>query len=63
METVKFTFAFFGAFTTVLWILWLILVYPYSNISLKSYWYGTFAGSISAILIVILVAAAFSWKD
>jgi hypothetical protein len=56
METVKFTFSFISTFASTLWLLWLIFVYPYSNVSLKSVWFGTAAGAISAIIAVGIVA-------
>ena len=63
METVKFTFAFISTFISTIWLLWMIFVYPYSNISLKSVWLGTFAGFVSAIILVLIVGGIVSWKD
>lgn len=63
METFKFVFSFVSTFASTLWLLWLIFVYPYSNISMKSAWLGTAAGFFSAIILVILVSAVLVWKD
>jgi hypothetical protein len=60
MEIAKFTFSFVSTFASTLWLLWIIFVYPYSSVSLKSVWLGTVAGAISAILAVGLVACYVS---
>jgi hypothetical protein len=60
METLKFTFSFISAFISTISTLWLIFVYPYSNVSLKSAWLGTAAGIISALILVLILACYVS---
>jgi len=60
METIKFTFSFVSTFASTLWLFWMIFVYPHSNISLKSAWYGTAAGAIAAIVFVLLLGSYIS---
>jgi len=55
METVKFTMSFVSAFVSTLSTLWLIFVYPYSSVSLKSAWLGTAAGIISALILALIL--------
>lgn len=65
MEILKFVLSFISSFISTLSFIWLIVVYPYSNISLKSAWIGTAVGTIAAIVLVLVVAAlsASAWKN
>lgn len=57
----QFVFAFLIGLFTPTSIVWLIVVYPYSDVSLKWFWWGLGAGV--GIAIIWLLFLLYAWHN